>query len=61
MAKASGLGWNDADVMEVARYLNTKHYRFVVPPAPRCNRVAEQLITANLVMDKPIPQSLIFD
>jgi len=30
--KASGLGWSDTDVVEVARYLNTKHYRFVVPP-----------------------------
>ena len=30
--KAAGLGWSDADVTEVARYLNTKHYRFVVPP-----------------------------
>ena len=30
--KTAGLGWSDADVTEVARYLNTKHYRFVVPP-----------------------------
>jgi mono/diheme cytochrome c family protein len=31
--KASGLGWRDDDVTEVARYLNTLYYRFPAPDA----------------------------
>lgn len=33
--RASGLGWSEEDVTDVARYLNTLHYRF---PAPEFGR-----------------------
>lgn len=33
--RASGLGWSEEDVTDVARYLNTLHYRF---PAPEVGR-----------------------
>jgi mono/diheme cytochrome c family protein len=28
---ASGLGWSDQDIAEVARYLNSLHYHYPVP------------------------------
>ncbi len=30
-ARNAGLAWSDDDVVEVARYLNTLHYRFPAP------------------------------
>lgn len=32
---ASGLGWSEEDVTDVARYLNALHYRFPAPEAGR--------------------------
>ncbi len=31
----AGLGWNDDDVAEVARYLNALHYRYPLPDVGR--------------------------
>lgn len=31
--KLTGLGWRDAEVTDVARYLNTRYYHFALPVA----------------------------